>query len=251
MSLFCLVHGAYLGAWCWDLLIPELQAHGHKTVAMDLPIDDPSATLSDFADAVMGAIPPGEDDIILVGHSFGGTVIPLVASQRPVRRLVYLVALIPYPGMRGLDQFCDEVDPEELKTIGYEPPPSEKLKLCADEPDMYCPACLQLKQQPVENADVAMEFCFHDCEPEVAGWAISKLRDQASIAHLTEVFPLPALPNVESTYIVCTQDRIISPEWSRYAARKRLGVEAIELAGGHYPHISYPVQLAQVLTDLR
>ncbi|MEB3179039.1 MAG: alpha/beta fold hydrolase [Nostocaceae cyanobacterium] len=248
MSLFCLVHGANLGAWCWDLLIPELEARGHKAVAMDLPIDNPTATFSDFADAVMQAIPAGEDDVILVGHSFAGAVIPLVANQRPVRRLVYLGALIPHPGMRGLDQFYDELDPDALKAIGYEPPPSEKFEQFSDEPDMYNPACLRLKQQASENPDVAMEFCFHDCEPDVARWGISKLRYQASFAYLTEVFPLQALPDVESVYIVGTQDRIISPEWSRYAARKRLGVDAVELPAGHYPQISHPAQLAEILT---
>jgi pimeloyl-ACP methyl ester carboxylesterase len=250
MSLFCLVHGANLGAWCWDLLIPELEARGHKAVAMDLPIDNPTATFGDFADAVMQAIPPGEDDVILVGHSFAGTVIPLVANQRPVSRLVYLGALIPYPGMRGLDQFYDEVDADALAAIGYEPPPSEKFESFASEPDMYNPACLRLKQQASENPDVAMEFCFHDCEPNVARWAMSKLRHQKTLAYLTAVFPLPALPDVESAYIVCTEDRIISPAWSRYAARKRLGVVPREIPGGHYAQISHPADLAKVLADI-
>jgi len=248
MSLFCLVHGANLGAWCWDLLIPELEARGHKTLAMDLPIDNPTATFSDFVDSVVEAIPPGEDDVILVGHSFAGTVIPLVASQRPVRRLVYLVALIPYPGMRKLDQFYDEVDADALTAISYEPPPKEQLERFRDEPDMYNPACLRLKQQAAENAEVAMEYCFHDCQPDVARWGISKLRYQASLAYLTEVFPLQALPDVESVYIVGTEDRIISPAWSRYAARKRLGVDAVELPAGHYPQISHPAELAEILT---
>lgn len=53
MSLFCLVHGAFQGTWCWDLLIPYLEAQGHKTVAIDLPIEDASATLSQMADVVI------------------------------------------------------------------------------------------------------------------------------------------------------------------------------------------------------
>jgi len=37
-----LVHGSYHGAWCWDLLRPELEQLGHRVIAMDLPISDPS-----------------------------------------------------------------------------------------------------------------------------------------------------------------------------------------------------------------
>jgi hypothetical protein len=95
-------------------------------------------------------------------------------------------------------------------------------------------------KQASQDEAVAMEFCFHDCEPDVAHWAISKLRDMRSLSHLTEVTPLQTLPDVEYAYIVCTDDRIVSPTWSKYAARKRLGVDAIELPGGHYPHISHP-----------
>ena len=39
MSTFVLVHGAFLGAFCWERLVPELQALGHETVAFDLPIE--------------------------------------------------------------------------------------------------------------------------------------------------------------------------------------------------------------------
>jgi hypothetical protein len=69
------------------------------------------------------------------------------------------------------------------------------------------------------------------------------------MAYIFETNPLKALPSVERKYIVCTDDRIISPTWSRYAARKRLGVDAIELASGHCPHLSRPDLLASVLTS--
>ena len=247
MSIFCLVHGAYLGAWCWERLIPELEARGHQVIAMDLPIDDPSASLSDYTDAVIQSLQGVDDDVILVGHSLAGMIVPLVALQRPIHRLVFLAALLPQIGMSGLDQFYDEVAPNMLKEIGYEPPEASLFEQLGDEPDIYNPAALTMKQASQDEA-VAMEFCFHDCEPDVAHWAISKLRDMRSLSHLTEVTPLQTLPDVEYAYIVCTDDRIVSPTWSKYAARKRLGVDAIELPGGHYPHISHPIQLAEVLT---
>jgi pimeloyl-ACP methyl ester carboxylesterase len=55
---------------------------------------------------------------------------------------------------------------------------------------------------------------------------------------------------VPSSYIVCADDRTVRPGWCRRDARDRLGVEAIELPGGHCPHISRPAALADVLSDL-
>jgi pimeloyl-ACP methyl ester carboxylesterase len=66
---------------------------------------------------------------------------------------------------------------------------------------------------------------------------------------MTETFPLAALPDVPSSYIVCADDRTISPAWSRRTARERLGVEAVELPGGHCPYLSRPAHLADVLTE--
>lgn len=217
MSLFCLVHGAFEGAWCWDLVIPYLEAQGDKTVVMDLPIENPDATLSEFASIVIQAIPK-TDDIVLVGHSMAGTIIPLVAEVVKVRQLVFLTALIPYSGISTLDQLNSEPDIFEAATVG---------KDFTDEA-------------------VLMEFFFHDCPPDIARWAISKQRLQKSTAHLSEKSPMKALPSVECKYIVGANDRIISPAWSRYAARKRLGVDAIELPSGHYPHLSCPELLASI-----
>jgi pimeloyl-ACP methyl ester carboxylesterase len=244
MSIFCLVHGFGQGAWCWDLLIPELQARGHKAVAMDLPIEDPSASLSDFADAVLRSLPKDEDDIILVGHSMAGTVIPIVASKRPVRKLVFLAALIPYPGTSTVEQFYEDV-PDMMKAAGCDRPEESKLEKFRDEPDLFVPAWIG--KNPSESEAVAIEVLFHDCKLDVARWAISKLRNQKSPAHISDVFPLETLPDVGALYIVCTDDRTISPAWSRYAARKRLGVDAIELPGGHCPYLSRPAHLASVL----
>ncbi|MEO8892134.1 MAG: alpha/beta hydrolase [Coleofasciculaceae cyanobacterium] len=247
MSLFCLVHGANQGTWCWERLIPELEARGHQAITMDLPIDEPSTSLSNYADVVIQSLQDVDDQVILVGHSMAGMIIPLVAMQRPIRKLMFLCALLPQIGMSGLDQFYDEVDPNRLKEVGYKPPLASLFEQLSDEPNMYNPASLT-KKQVSQDETIAKEICFHDCEPDVAHWAISKLRDMRSLSHLTEVFPLQTLPNVECDYIVCMDDRIISPTWSKYAARKRLKVEAIELPGGHYPHISHPIQLAEVLT---
>jgi pimeloyl-ACP methyl ester carboxylesterase len=221
MSTFCLVHGAFEGRCCWDLLVPYLETQGHKTITMNLPIDNAEATLSEYASVVIQAIPKTDEDIVLVGHSMAGAIIPLVAEAVKVRQLVFVTGLIPHPGISTIDQLELEPNILEAATVG---------KDFTDEA-------------------VLMEFCFHDCQPDVARWAISKQRPQKSTAHLFEKNPLTVLPLVECKYIVGADDRILSPTWSRYAARKHLGVDAIELPSGHSPHLSCPNLLASILLD--
>ena len=96
--MFALVHGGWHGAWSWELLTPLLRDAGHDVVAMDLPIEDGSATYETYADVVCAAIEGCGDDVVVVGHSMSGHTIPLVASRRPVRHLVYVCALIPEIG---------------------------------------------------------------------------------------------------------------------------------------------------------
>ncbi|MBD2209030.1 alpha/beta hydrolase [Calothrix sp. FACHB-156] len=246
MSLFCLVHGAFQGAWCWDFLIPYLEAQGHKTVAMDLPIEDASASLSQFADVVLQALPKTDDDIVLVGHSMAGTFIPLVAEAHQVRQLVFLNALIPYPGISTIDQFSHNLDRDSLKSLNYEPKDVSQLAQFNDEPDMFKPDSVG---RDYSDKAVLMELFYHDCELNIMHWALAKSRSQQSMAYIFEPNPLKYLPKIECRYIVCTDDRIISPAWSRYAARKRLGVDVIEMPGGHCPHLSRPDHLASILTN--
>src|SRR3982750_2666744 len=100
MTTFGLIHGAWHGAWCWDRLIPELERRGHRAVAVDLPCDDPSATTMGNARLVADALDAARsgEDVVVVGHSLGGIVAPVVPRLRPVRRVVFLAALIPRPG---------------------------------------------------------------------------------------------------------------------------------------------------------
>ena len=83
--MFALVHGGWHGAWSWELLTPLLRNAGHGVVAMDLPIEDGSATYETYVDVVCVAIEGCDDDVVVVGHSMSGHTIPLVASRRPVR----------------------------------------------------------------------------------------------------------------------------------------------------------------------
>jgi len=90
------------------------------------------------------------------------------------------------------------------------------------------------------------QFLLHDCPPEIAHEAFRRLRPEPGVLG-REVTPLQAWPDVPCAYIVCAEDRTATPAWARRAARERLGVEPIELPGGHCPFLARPEQLAQAL----
>ena len=231
MATFGLVHGAGHGAWCWERLTPLLEALGHRVVAMDLPCEDPTAGARRYAEVVDEALPPTKD-LVLVGHSLAGLTIPLVAARHPVRRLVYLCAIVPELGRSLADQV-------------------------AADPALYDPV---LRAHPgrltapdgtttLRDAAAARDIFYQDCSPEDIGWAFARLRPQAA-APRREPCPLQAWPAVETAYVLCREDHAISPLWSRRVAKERLGVEPIELDGGHSPFISRPAALAGVLDRL-
>lgn len=94
-----LVPGFWLGTWAWEAVEPPLQAAGITTHPVTLPgLDGRSAegvTLDDQIDAVVGLVDDltgAGGDVVLVGHSAGGTVVQGVVDRRPerIRRVVYV-----------------------------------------------------------------------------------------------------------------------------------------------------------------
>lgn len=232
MSTFGLVHGAWHGAWCWDRLTPELESKGHRVIAMDLPCDDGSASFDDYADIVGAALRDCRgDDLILVGHSLAGNTIPLVAAKRPVRRLVYLCALIPIPGQSLAQQMSDDsemLNPDYAK--GLSEKDSAGRRTWIDE-------------------DKARYHMFGDCDDVMAHDAFERLRPQATYAYRLPC-SLAALPAADSTYVLCAEDRMVNPEWSRRIPPERLKADVVELPGSHSPFLSRPRELAELLAGL-
>src|SRR5271169_510818 len=85
---FVLVPGAGGTAWYWHRVVPLLQAAGHEAIAVDLPGDDPTAGLPEYAGLVERAI-GSRDDVVLVAMSLGGFTAPLVAKKVPVSAIVF------------------------------------------------------------------------------------------------------------------------------------------------------------------
>lgn len=231
MTTFVLVHGAWHGAWCWERLVPELETRGHSAITMDLPSDDPAATFETYADVIVETIGDSHaPDIVLVGHSLAGLTVPLVAARQPFRRLVFLCALPAIPGL----SFIEQLGTEQMLNMGYVEGMSN-----ADAQG----------RRAWTDADLARQFMYADCDDEATESAIARLRPQAQSPYSIPC-PLDRYPDVPTTYIVCSEDNLVNPEWSREFAQNRLGAELIELPGSHSPFLSRPADLASTLDKL-
>ena len=227
-----LVHGSFHGAWCWERLIPPLEAYGHRVIAVDLPISEPglgaeayAMVVSEAIDDLDGAAPP-----VIVGHSMAGLVVPLVATRRPIDRLIFLAAFLAQPGRSANDQ--RQAEPID----GLVPPTTAEWTDLGRDVWQIGPT-------------TATELFFHDASADVAAWASSRLRPQCYQV-IGEQSPLEAWPDVPSSYIVCRDDRAMNPEWARGAAVGRLGTTAIEIDGGHSPFLTRPKELAEVIAAI-
>ncbi|UGT62851.1 alpha/beta fold hydrolase [Nocardia asteroides] len=92
-----LIHGGGASGWDWHLVAPLLREYGHEVLAPDLPIEDPETGIAEYADFLAAELGDAER-VVVVAHSYGGLVAPVLAARRPVEQLILVSAMIPAPG---------------------------------------------------------------------------------------------------------------------------------------------------------
>ncbi|MGW2770395.1 alpha/beta fold hydrolase [Streptomyces sp. NPDC001275] len=221
MSTFVLIHGAGDVGWYWHLVEAELRARGHGVVAPDLPGDDDSLTLDDYADAVVEAV-GDRRSLVVVGQSFGAFTAPLVAVRRPVEALVLVAGMVPEPA-ESPDQWWSNT--------GY----TEAVRRQA------------ARDGGLTGSDDPYVAFYHDVPRELAEEAMSKERAHPSSAASAQPWPLDAWPAVPTRFVLCTEDRLFPPDFLRRLVLERLGVVPDEIAASHCVALSRPVELADIL----
>jgi pimeloyl-ACP methyl ester carboxylesterase len=213
MATYVFIHGGGGGAWDWHLVAAELTTRGHDVVAMDLPTDDASAGLSEYADTVLEAV-GDRTDLVVVGHSFGAFTATLVCSRVPVDLLVLVAGMVPLPGERPGEWWAN---------TGHE----------------------QARQEQGGEGEAIATY-MHDVPPDLAAEALKRARDSVETP-LLEPWPLVAWPDVPTRYLLCRDDRYFPAEWMRQVVRERLGITPEEMDSGHAPMLSRPKELADRL----
>jgi pimeloyl-ACP methyl ester carboxylesterase len=227
MSDILLVHGSCHGAWCWERVIPALQARGHNARAIDLPgRGGGTVTLDSYAVAILSAL---DRPTLIVGHSAGGYAIT-AAAERDASRvagLVYLCAYLPVSGMTLAD----------MRRAGPGQPLRPAIRLAADGQSFrFDPA-------------LARDLLYQDCPESVAAAAIARLCAEPIRPQETSL-ALGASLSLPRHYVRCTEDRAIPPEYQATMAAVLPTNAVTDLATGHSPFFAAPDQLATQLAQI-
>lgn len=231
---FVLVHGAWHGAWCWRRVLPLLRAQGVEAHAVTLTgvgerahLLSSEIDLSTHVQDVMGLIEAEElQQVVLVGHSYGGLVVTGVADRllaqapRRLRHLVYLDAVVPRPGESWSSTHSADTVAGRVAAAApsgglcFPPPDAEVFGLAGSDRDWVN---RRQTPQPLRVYQQLLEF------------------DAARLARVSRTFvdcSAPALPTIAV---------------SRQRVRSEPGWRVVEIATGHDPMVSAPHALADAL----
>jgi pimeloyl-ACP methyl ester carboxylesterase len=220
MATFALIHGGGDVGWYWHLVEAVLRERGHDVVAPDLPCEDDTATLLDYADTVIEAI--GERrNLIVVGQSYGGFTAALVADRLPTDVLVFVAAMVPAPGEKPADWW---------ENTGYRQAVEEQAR----------------RDGGLTGSEDPFVAYYHDVPRALAEEAVSKERSESDAAYNSPL-PLDSLPAVPTRFVLGTEDRFFPAPFMRRVVSERLGVVPDEIAAGHCVALSRPHELGNLL----
>jgi len=225
-----LVHGAWADASSWDGEVTALEHKGYQVRAIANPLEDltaDAATVASFLHTIDGPV-------VLVGHSYGGSVITEAAASSPnVKALVYVDAAAPDVGettgsLSGADSVLNHLPEEQLfDKVPYAGAP-------AGATDLYL------------RKDVFLQHFGNDLPAAVATrlWATQR-------AASTAAFDTPATAagwkTIPSWYFISSGDEIITPT-SEEAMAQRAHAQITTFPGGsHLTLISHPDAVTAVI----
>lgn len=230
---FVLVHGAWMGGWCWRDVAKILRAAGHQVFTPTMTglgerahLLNPSVRLSTFIDDVCAVIECEElRDVVLVGHSFGGMVVSGVADRigDAIKQLIYLDALIAQHGQAAIALLPPMVQAERSQTDD-----PEGLRLPAPFPDK-----------------------FGVFEPQQVAWVLRRATPHPLHAYTEpQALRYPVGNGLPVTYIALTKPRYAPLAGVREWAKRQPGWTWRELETGHTPMITDPEMLTRELLDI-
>jgi len=215
-----IVHGAFADGSDWAKVIPLLQAHGIKVTA----VQNSLTSLADDVAATKRAIDNQPGKVVLVGHSWGGTVITEAGAGDKVASLVYVAAFAPDAGQATSD-------------LGKDLPPAPGItRLAVDKAGFASLPPLVLKEDFAQDVPAPQAAVMAATQGPIA---VKAFGDKTTVA---------AWRKHPSWYIVSKNDRMIQPDLERSFA-KDIGAKTTELPTSHVPQQSRPADVANVILD--
>ena len=208
-----LVHGAWADGSSWSKVIPLLEAKGLKVTAVQLPL----TSLADDVATVKRAFALEDGPFLLVGHSYGGSVITEAGNDPKVAGLVYVAAFAPDKGESTLDQIKANPTP-----VGPELRPAAGF--------------FKLSAKGVFE-DFAPDL------PEVEREVLFAAQGPIAGAALGVPISTPAWRNKPSWFVIAGDDRMISPKLEEAEAQE-MKAKSITISSSHLVMLSHPVEVA-------
>jgi pimeloyl-ACP methyl ester carboxylesterase len=215
-----LVHGAWADASSWARVIPLLQRAGVPVKA----VQNPTTSLAADVAATRHALDQVTGPVVLVGHSWGGTVITEAGNDPKVKALVYVAAFAPNVGESTGDQVAAHPAPPGLSTVSADTTGSLVMSV-----DGFLHNVAQ--DLPAEEARVLAAV-----SPPLGA---STFGDKVTQA---------AWQTRPSWYVLSTEDRAVSVEL-QHELVARLKARTTELAASHMSLLSQPQAVADVILD--
>lgn len=224
-----LEHGAFADSSSWNGVISRLRTDGYPVVAAANPLRGPH----DDATALRGLLDHIKGPKILVGHSYGGSVISEAAAHRTdVKALVYVAAFLPAPGETALEltgKYPGSTLPGTLDPVAVTNPDGTRST------DLY------IQQDKFRHQFAA------DVPRNEAALAAAGQRPIAQAA-LEEKATVAAWKTIPSWAVVTTQDLNIPVAAQRFMA-ERAGARVTEVAASHSVAVSRPGIVTRVIED--
>lgn len=215
-----IVHGAFADGSDWAKVIPLLQAKGIKVTA----VQNPLTSLADDVAATRRAIATQPGKVVLVGHSWGGTVITEAGLNDKVGSVVYVAAFAPDAGKSTIET-----------GEGFPAAPGSKRFVADNEGFLSLP-------------ESAMREDFAQDVPAAQAAVMTATQGPIQAKAFSEQVSGAAWTTKPSWFIVSARDRMIDPGLQRAMARK-IGAKTTELPTSHVPQQSRPADVAKVILD--
>ena len=215
-----LVHGAFADGSDWARVIPLLQARGVHVTA----VQNPLTSLADDVAATKRAIDAAPGKVVLVGHSWGGTVITEAGADDKVAGLVYVSAFAPDVGQSSGALGKDYPTPPGLATLS------------ADASGF------------LHISDEGMRTHFAFDVPRARAAVMAATQGPIAAKAFDEAVTVAAWKTHPSWFVVTTRDHMIAPELQLAMAR-RIGAHVTQLPTSHVSQEVQPAKVAAVILD--